>query len=411
MAAGYFNQIIDGTWKNPDTGQPIGVLIKQVVIGDVCSRPQDMLDQLEWSRKHLSMVCDEHTYKVVGSYLDTIIPHKIVLPGGVKPTLEVIQQIRRATQEGKHLLAVGSGTINDICKYASSLNNQPYAVFATAPSMNGYASINASVIDKGFRTSVVAQLPVGIFMDIATMMQAPLRLIQSGVGDMICRGTAQADWLLSHKVCGTSYMQAPFSMLKGEEVLFYQEVHKLLSHDEEVMTRLLRLLILSGLGMTLCKGSYPASQGEHMISHTMEMVYGGCFPMTYHGEEIGVTTLTMAQLQEACVGLDSICFSSRITKAQVEEFYGAAFQKESMAVYHQKLKILERCREVWQASKEDICKQIKSVMVPVSTVRHVLESIRAKIDCVQLGWQEAPYQQAVKFARYSRNRWTFLDMV
>ena len=31
------------------------------------------------------------------------------------------------------LIAIGSGTINDLCKYASAQDGKPYAVFATAP--------------------------------------------------------------------------------------------------------------------------------------------------------------------------------------------------------------------------------------------------------------------------------------
>ena len=41
---------------------------------------------------------------------------------------------------------------------------------------------------------------------------------------------------------------------------------------------LMQTLLLSGLGMTIAGGSYPASQGEHMIAHTYEMLLGAsCF--------------------------------------------------------------------------------------------------------------------------------------
>ena len=38
------------------------------------------------------------------------------------------------------------------------------------------------------------------------------------------------------------------------------------------MRALARTLVLSGFGMTLVGGSYPASQGEHLISHYLEMM-------------------------------------------------------------------------------------------------------------------------------------------
>jgi len=411
MTESYFDQIIEGSWENPDTAMPVGVLVRYVVIGEVYPRPRDILEQLEWSGKRVCMVCDEHTYKVAGMYLDTCIPNKIILPGDVKPTLDVIRNVQHATREARHLLAVGSGTINDICKYASTLNGQSYAVCATAPSMNGYASVNASIINKGFRTSVKAQLPSGIFMDMNTMMRAPIRLIQSGVGDVLCRSTAQADWLLSHIMLGTVYMSAPFEMLRGEEALFYRSVHKLLCGDEDAMKHLLKMLILSGLGMTLCQGSYPASQGEHMIAHTMEMVYGHQSPLTYHGEQIGVTTLTMARLQEMWMQSGDVSSFSFLPKVAVQDFYGVAYQKESMRTYDKKLAAVERYSEVWQNVKVHICKQVEPVMVSSSVLRSVLESVGAKLNERQLDWNESDYERAVAFARYSRDRWTFLDVL
>ncbi|MEO0973902.1 MAG: YdeI/OmpD-associated family protein, partial [Pseudomonadota bacterium] len=43
------------------------------------------------------------------------------------------------------------------------------------------------------------------------------RLIRAGVGDSICRPTAQTDWLLSHLVLGTPYIEEPFAVLAEDE--------------------------------------------------------------------------------------------------------------------------------------------------------------------------------------------------
>ena len=42
----------------------------------------------------------------------------------------------------------------------------------------------------------------------------------------------------------------------------------------------------------------PASQGEHLISHYIDMLRDPARAPSFHGEQIGVTTLTMARLQE-----------------------------------------------------------------------------------------------------------------
>ena len=57
------------------------------------------------------------------------------------------------------LVAVGSGTINDLCKYAAAKDGKPYVVFATAPSMNGYTSMNAAITVDGHKKTLPAATP------------------------------------------------------------------------------------------------------------------------------------------------------------------------------------------------------------------------------------------------------------
>ena len=115
------------------------------------------------------------------------------------------------------LVAVGSGTINDLCKFAAAQDGKPYVVFATAPSMNGYTSMNAAITVDGHKKSLPAATPLAVFMDLEVLAAAPARMIRAGLGDSLCRPTAQADWLLSHHLLGTPYRSAPFAMLAEDE--------------------------------------------------------------------------------------------------------------------------------------------------------------------------------------------------
>lgn len=65
----------------------------------------------------------------------------------------------------------------------------------------------------------------------------------------------------------------------------------------------MEVLLISGLGMVMSKGSYSASQGEHMIAHAMEMVTKDYSSL--HGEKIAVTTITMANLQEKILSIQN----------------------------------------------------------------------------------------------------------
>jgi glycerol-1-phosphate dehydrogenase [NAD(P)+] len=79
------------------------------------------------------------------------------------------------------------------------------------------------------------------------------------------------DWLLSHHLFGTPFRTAPFVLLAEDEAALLESPEALLRGDPEAMRSLARTLIFSGIGMTLCAGSYPASQGEHLISHYVDM--------------------------------------------------------------------------------------------------------------------------------------------
>ena len=79
---------------------------------------------------------------------------------------------------------------------------KPFAVFGTAPSMNGYTSPTAAVTVHGHKKSLPAAAALGVFLDIGVLAAAPARMIRAGLGDSLCRCTAQADWLLAHLLRG-----------------------------------------------------------------------------------------------------------------------------------------------------------------------------------------------------------------
>ena len=111
-----------------------------------------------------------------------------------------IDKILHEAKEIDLIVGFGSGTINDLCKISSFKLNIPYIIFASAPSMNGYSSANASILVKGHKKSLPAHLPLAIYCDLNILAAAPERLIKSGIGDSLCFSTCQFDWLLSHLI-------------------------------------------------------------------------------------------------------------------------------------------------------------------------------------------------------------------
>lgn len=372
----------------------------------------DIVTKLDYGVKFV-IVSDENTHKILGQKaekaLSSFNPQSIILKSGIADDKSV-SKVSSKIGQCDLVIAIGSGTINDICKYASFQMNKPYIVFCTAPSMNGYSSANASITVGGHKKTLKAHLPKAIFMDLDILANAPVRLIRSGLGDSICRPTAQADWLLSHLLLDTPYNSKPFDMLKPLEQDLFENSEALVNGDLPAIELLAQTLILSGFGMYMCNGSYPASQGEHMIAHTMEMAFDD-LPHNYHGEQIGVTTLIMADIIQKHLSNCPI-LKQPLDEQQILQFFGKNTGKQCLSEYREKLltsKQLDATNHKISLKWDDITQKISNILIKRDRLETTLKNASAPISTGDLAWDKDNFDKSVRFAKYSRNRFTFLD--
>ena len=287
-------------------------------------------------------------------------------------------------------------------------------MFATAPSMNGYTSLSASLTDGGLKRSLRAATPVAAFFDLRVLAAAPLRLIRAGLGDSVCRPTAQADWLLAHLLLGRPYREVPFALLAGDEPALLAEPAALVAGDLAAMRTLVRTLVLSGFGMTICGGSHPASQGEHLLSHYVEMMRPPELPAALHGEQIGVCALAMARLQDRILARDAppVVRPTAVDRGDVLRRFGA---ERGAACWHElEAKWIDAARADqlnarlatgWPAIRD----RIRGVALGRDRMAAVLAAAGAPTAPHQLGWPDGQLDEAIAHAREIRNRYTFLD--
>jgi len=312
------------------------------------------------------------------------------------------------------VVAVGAGTINDLCKMAALARGCPQLVFATAPSMNGYTSLSASVTEGGVKRSVRAATPVGAFFDLRVIAAAPLRLIRAGLGDSVCRPTAQADWLLAHLVLGKPYREAPFAMLADDELALFSHARALVQGDLAVMRHLVRTLVLSGFGMTICGGSYPASEGEHLISHYIDMMRPPDVPVALHGEQIGVCALAMARMQDRILAREAppVLHPTTVDHGDVIRHFGPERGEACWAELAPKRldrraadELNARIAAGWGAMRA----RLSAVTLGAGRMAQVLTAAGAPVTPGDLGWPQPLFDDALAHAREIRNRYTFLD--
>ncbi len=412
--------LLAGRFADPDGGPPLSAPIRAVAIEDtLAGREADLIAALDLGRK-LALVMDANTERALGARvadaLRRIAQVEVLrLPGRPHADAETAARLRVESAGCDALVAVGAGTINDLCKYVAAETGRPYAVFATAPSMNGYTSTNAAITVGGHKKSLPATAAAGVFMDLEALAAAPARMIRAGLGDSLCRPTAQADWLLAHRLTGCPYRRAPFALLAADEPELFAGAAALMAGDVAAMRRLARTLVLSGFGMTICGSSHPASEGEHLISHYVEMMAPADWPESFHGEQIAVATLTMARIQERLLAADAppTVSPSAVDEAAFKAHFGEALGAACWRAFAPKRldaagaeALNARLAEDWAAIRAEIA----AVTVPAARLAAVLEAAGAPMTPEDLGWPRAFYRAAVLRAREIRDRYTFLDL-
>jgi glycerol-1-phosphate dehydrogenase [NAD(P)+] len=419
MAQDIIERLIAGSYPDPDGGPPLQVDTRAVAIANsIAGSEADLLKPLGLTGR-FAVVSDKTTHGLLGAGVERALAGlgevtSVILPEHPHADDATVEGLHAATAGADVLVAVGSGTINDLCKYVSAQDRKPYVVFGTAPSMNGYVSVNAAITIGGLKKSLAAQAPLGVFLDLSILTAAPPRMIRSGLGDSLCRPTAQADWLLAHLLFDLPYRSMPFVLLEEDESALLAGAGALMKGDLAAMERLVRTLLLSGFGTAICGSSLPASQGEHLISHYIDMLPAPDQPFSFHGEQIGVTTLTSARLQERLLdGPPPVLSANADSEADFIQRFGASLGPSCWREFAQKRLTGERLDAAnarIASNWERISQAIRKITLPSAFLSQVLANAGAPRAPQELGWPAGFYATAVKRAREIRNRYTFLDL-
>lgn len=188
------------------------------------------------------------------------------------------------------IIGFGGGKALDVAKYVSFLARLPYLAVPTSLSNDGVCSPQSSLTMNGRRRSLPSAMPVGVIIDTAVCLGAPEFLWHSGIGDLVSKFTAVADWKLAFHATGAPVDD--FAALLADASV-YQFLGRP-ARDLEGMKLLGTSLLLNGIAMAICGSSRPASGSEHLISHALD---GLSARPRLHGLQVGVATYLMSLIQ------------------------------------------------------------------------------------------------------------------
>jgi glycerol-1-phosphate dehydrogenase [NAD(P)+] len=419
------DDMVAGRWINPETGKPGRVPYKNVVIAETLDGREAELVTSLGLKGRIAVVCDQNTRDVMGLRVARALQaaHNSGISGVETIVLDHphadednIAGLREKTRHADALVAVGSGTINDLCKYVTATDGRGYCVFATAPSMNGYTSTTASItLANGLKVSKPAHAPSGVFIDLAINAAVPTYLVASGFGDCLVRSVAQFDWWLSHRMLDTFYTDLPFHLESADEEEVMARAPDLAKGDVEAVGYLHRVLTLCGFGVSFTGMSNHGSMGEHQISHYIDCFAGDRHPGTLHGQQVGVATLTMARLQKLILDADRppTVRPTGIDAAGMRRRFGDEVAGICLAEMDQKsLDGLgaEKFNAKLQAIWPDLRRELRAFVVPEDVMRRALADAGGPTTARELGLDADFYREAVIHAREIRKRYSALDL-
>lgn len=189
-----------------------------------------------------------------------------------KSTVELAETFRLPlAASGTVPVALGSGVINDLVKYAAYLEGRPYFSIATAASMDGYASAGAPLARNGFKMTIPARAPRAILADLDVIAAAPGDMTSWGYGDLAGKVPAGGDWILADTLGIEPIDDVAWPLVQDNLMGWLAEPAALANGDIAAVARLFAGLTAVGLAMEFHGSSRPASGADHQIAHLWEM--------------------------------------------------------------------------------------------------------------------------------------------
>ena len=274
---------------------------------DISETALDSLPEYVNAYDRILIVADRNTSKACGDRVFSLLEKKVTSyvvlenngDGLVVPNEEKIAEIESYFDGNDLILGVGSGVINDLCKYVSFEKDVPYFIVATAPSMDGYASAGAAMILQGMKITTGARPPKGILADPTVLKDAPFEMIKAGYGDIVGKFSCLNDWKLSHVINGEYLCETVWQLMYDTAVAVKDLAAGIMAKDEASVQKLMEALVVAGIAMAYVGNSRPASGSEHHLSHFFEIT--GILdrkPYFCHGIDVVYASVVTAEIRE-----------------------------------------------------------------------------------------------------------------
>ncbi|WP_163267660.1 sn-glycerol-1-phosphate dehydrogenase [Chelativorans alearense] len=416
--------------------------IESVVVGHACLQEAGAVFRRHFGAAPALIVADENTYGAAGEAVRATL-----VEAGINAEVEILPAKPRlapdrltaehiaarigemgAANDGVHPvpLAVGSGVINDLTRYAAFSAGTRFMSVPTAASMDGYTSAGAPLSDEGFKITIQCAPPRVILADLDVVAGAPARMSGWGYGDLAGKVPAGGDWLVADALGVEALDDTAWPMVQNELRGWLSDPNGVRRGDGAAIADLFIGLAVSGVAMEVYGSSRPASGAEHQIAHIWEMEdlsHEG--EKVSHGACVAIGSLSMLSLYDWLLdqdisAIDPAAATSRAPDwSAVEAAIDAAFPNANVArrakeemrekwVEHETLTVrLARLRDGWPALRDVLASHLMREI----EMRDLLAAAGAPVTTREIGLSPERHRATMRNARWIRRRYTLLDLL
>ncbi len=423
--ADYLNKTLDCECGKEHSASTKHVLICEEALHEL----PKLLSKNDFHKSFL--IFDSTTYELTGEKLEQILhnaghaftSYQIPMPEPTPDEKTLGEILINFDRTCDHIIAIGSGTINDLSRFISYQLKLPYLIIATAPSMDGYASNVAPLIVNHMKTTFEAHVPFGIIADTNLLKDAPIKMIASGIGDILGKYTCLCDWKIAHLITGEYYCQTVENIVRKSMNTVVSNIDHAANRDPHAIKSIMEALVLTGIAMSYVGNSRPASGSEHHLSHYWEMMYlfDGKKPVL-HGTKVGIGTVAVIKAYELLL-TKKIDFNQAKEKAATYSKQNwETLMRDTYSLAAESVITLEN--DIGKNRPEAVITRITALqdnwnevtnmirqLPTADTIRGYLDSLKAPSNPISIGIDKTTFVNSFLVAKELRNRFGLLQLL
>ena len=379
------------------------------------------------------LVADNITWEVAGRRV-----HQLLTEGGfgvidcvirrdgpMDPDERAVGEALLAVQpDTDFMVSVGSGSITDTTRVVAKRTHLPMVSVGTAASMDGYTSVVCPLILRGVKIHRDGNCPEIILCDLDILKTAPMEMICSGVGDVLGKYIAKADWIIGSIINDEIYCPTCGQIVTDAINRLIDNVDEIRSRSDKGMRILIEALLLSGMTIMIIGHTRAVASVEHNVAHyweMMQLIHGHKPPQ--HGASVGVATLLVwpmftrfAKEDLSKLDLDAIR-QKRISREDRVKWMLHAYEEEAAnAIMSENegdfLSWEEQERRIRRAQERfgDI-KACIDQMPPFEKIRDAMARLGAQLTPEECGVDRDLLNLSMHYAKDYRTRYTLFKLL